>query len=529
MSDDNAQILEYLHINKFRDIEDLKFDFGKKLTLIAGPNGTSKTSILGLIAQVFTFSGSKTKKHLNYDTPHKRISGTPYETSFSQIHKFTSYDEKSHLEYFLKITNLDSPVPAKLFDRKGEKEKKDNKGRIVVGKSRRRGEGNYILPVIYLGLKRLCPIGEIEEESKIEHPDSLKEFTDRYNKYFKEIFVTTSKPFTLESVQNKYKNFIGGCNGVFDSNGFSAGQDTISQIIESIMSFENLQKQLKDKYIGGILLIDEIEATLHPLALERLMKLLLRVSKDLNIQIIATTHSLETLQLSQKKEFKDASKIVYLTKRYGKLEYLSDANIQDIEEDMTAIKRKPSKPYIFALCEDDVALNFLNILLPENFKNIVKPVESNKYHGESELRTISNSYISKCNNFIVVLDGDQYNKITRKNCNKTITLCLPGKKVYEEIIFNILSNLPEDDVFFTKNKITKLMCMRDYPTGFLKANKGDFIKKLRENTKLSNIDKLVLKLWMNDNKNNKEIIDFKKQFTNKILKLKSKNIYGQIK
>ena len=80
----------------------------------------------------------------------------------------------------------------------------------------------------------------------------------------------------------------------------SAGQDNIGQIIMAIMSFRKLKKEYKG-YKGGLLLIDEIEATLHPIAQIKLLDFLYRACKELNLQVVFTTHSVALLEvLSQK-------------------------------------------------------------------------------------------------------------------------------------------------------------------------------------------------------------------------------------
>ena len=49
-------IIEKVHIRKFRKFIDLEIKCGKKLTVIAGQNGTQKTTLLGLLAHPFSMS-----------------------------------------------------------------------------------------------------------------------------------------------------------------------------------------------------------------------------------------------------------------------------------------------------------------------------------------------------------------------------------------------------------------------------------------------------------------------------------------
>ena len=47
--------LKKIKIEKFRALEGVEVDFGDYITVICGKNGTSKSSILGIAAQIFSF------------------------------------------------------------------------------------------------------------------------------------------------------------------------------------------------------------------------------------------------------------------------------------------------------------------------------------------------------------------------------------------------------------------------------------------------------------------------------------------
>lgn len=55
-------MLNKIRISNFRGFNNFELEFGKKITAICGRNGTSKTTLLGMIAQVFDFN--KTYKTL---------------------------------------------------------------------------------------------------------------------------------------------------------------------------------------------------------------------------------------------------------------------------------------------------------------------------------------------------------------------------------------------------------------------------------------------------------------------------------
>lgn len=69
----------------------------------------------------------------------------------------------------------------------------------------------------------------------------------------------------------------------------SVGQDNIGYIVSALVDFY-LHKQRTENYNGGILCIDEIDASLHPNAQLRLFDLLDRLSEELELQIFVTTH-----------------------------------------------------------------------------------------------------------------------------------------------------------------------------------------------------------------------------------------------
>lgn len=55
-----------------------------------------------------------------------------------------------------------------------------------------------------------------------------------------------------------------------------------------------------------MLLIDEVDATLHPAAQNRLFQLFIKESREIGLQVVLTTHSLSLLQkVTEKTEYND--------------------------------------------------------------------------------------------------------------------------------------------------------------------------------------------------------------------------------
>lgn len=76
----------------------------------------------------------------------------------------------------------------------------------------------------------------------------------------------------------------------------SSGQDNLGQILLAILSFKKLREDQGEQWHGGMLLIDEIDATLHPAAQSKLITLFLQEARDNGFQIVVTTHSLSFLR-----------------------------------------------------------------------------------------------------------------------------------------------------------------------------------------------------------------------------------------
>lgn len=219
--------IQKLNIIKFRDIENFSFNLGKKLTFIAGTNGTSKTSILGLIAQPFVFTEGK-------KVVHRTISGNAYKTKYSDLHKFSEYENVANIQYDIQMTEThnENGVPVILPVRGQHRKGAGEKGyRFVVERGRTPGSGNFQLPVIYMGLKRLYPLGEHKEEVKLQNIEMTDSEKRLYNSWHKEIMLNLNdEDFVLEEVKTLNKAYIGGRCSKYDTNGFSAGQDNVGQI-----------------------------------------------------------------------------------------------------------------------------------------------------------------------------------------------------------------------------------------------------------------------------------------------------------
>lgn len=82
--------IKSIHIKKFRGFNDVRFELGTNLTVIAGQNGTQKTTLLGIISQPFTI----TDKEIHYT-----------EKNLCAAEIINLYSAKN-LSYLMPLTNL---------------------------------------------------------------------------------------------------------------------------------------------------------------------------------------------------------------------------------------------------------------------------------------------------------------------------------------------------------------------------------------------------------------------------------------
>jgi len=453
-----------LTINKFRHLQNINLIFGERLTAIAGQNGTGKSSILGIVGHGFTFSP-------DYKTLNKK----QFATQYSEIFRFSypDYDKPKDHDCIIELDSGQT-IPILSYDRK--ERGKGKTLRLRVGKSMKE-EGKVVFPVIYLGLRRLFPLAQ---ESVVNHNvgDLSEEQVRKFQSLHNEILLLNEQ-ITPEYVDVFSKSFYATKTAQYDCFGNSAGQDNIGQILTAALSFEKLKELMRESYPGGILLIDEIDATLYPAAQIKLVEKLFRLSQDLNLQVIFTTHSTDVVETMMDPKYQQHSKVIYLTGDSGRIK-----NVQDqitIEEIINNLKvqlptrKEPEKILVF--CEDNEArLWILNLLGRELSRHITFSLDS---FGGPQLVDLANKRIPNFKRTVFVLDGDQNEALKRNRCPRVILL--PGRNRPENIFHEFLRNLPPGDKFWeSTGRYTQQLCFRDQAT--------------------INQDRNVMKRWFNNQK-----------------------------
>ncbi|MCL2605859.1 MAG: AAA family ATPase [Coriobacteriia bacterium] len=450
-------IIEKVHIEKFRMFRDVGFELGDKVTIIAGQNGTMKSTLLGMLGQPFSMRDKEGAGNPYWSET--TIDGLKFESKFSEKFKFSPrFDIAGDHEWTLDIRDDVYPkgsYTATSIPRKGAA---GDAIRIWSKEGKGAGTGYIQAPVIYLSLKRLLPIGEEKrvQSSEIELSSDEKEFFERWHN---EILILSPRLEQAELVKSSNKSTMGYTTEYYDALTNSAGQDNIGKIILSILSFKRLKEKYPSEYQGGLLLIDELDATLYPAAEVRLVEALFRFASDYDIQVIFTTHSERIIETVYNPKYSRDARLVFLEARDRRLGIRDDLSLESVKARLRVEStKKPVVEKIRVYSEDNEAVQFIKALIPRGYLSKLNFV--NVPIGGDQLVDLRRRGIPEFLNSLVVLDGDKRPARLPRGI-----LLLPGDKLSPEILlFRFLRSLPEGDDFWQDdNNYSKQVCFRSYP------------------------------------------------------------------
>lgn len=279
---------------------------------------------------------------------------------------------------------------------------------------------------------------------------------ERFFQEHKRILSLNEDPIDCSSVSIKEttkKRTYGVCTDSYDWVCNSAGQDNLSQILLAVMSFEVLRDRRGDAWNGGLLLIDELDATLHPAAQIKLVKYLYDSAERLGIQVVFTTHSLSLLEFvctrcqHNSHEHQNGYELVYLTTRNRFMELIANPSYEAVYNDMlnTMSLLRPEIRRIAVYTEDAEARWFLTRLAADYLPRL-KLVEI--CMGSTAFLGLLKQDYDHFTDTILVLDGD----VREEDIASELGVCrragnvivLPGGRRPESVFHDYLDNLPEE-------------------------------------------------------------------------------------
>ena len=334
--------IQFVQYKKFKNIS-LGFEAG--INAISGENGTCKSSLLYLISNSFqkatkkcdwikddsvlgivnavnTVTNPKIESlqrgpHEEYSNPAPEVKGTLYTVRY--------YDHET-IEFRRQNTRTPSKSRYALKPYYKEKDK----------------EKLPCCPVIYLGLSRLIPYGEYNNDEAVSSikknlPESFIEAVAKNYKDFTGLGITYKDLQRMGDIKSR-SEFISDVEGI-DSNTISAGEDNLYIILMALESLKLYYEAIESRRdIESVLLIDELDATLHPDYQIKLLNLLRDYAIKYKIQVFFTTHSITALE----DLLKHHDNVIYLVDNISHVTPMELPTIQQI------------KAHLYNLTADDI-------------------------------------------------------------------------------------------------------------------------------------------------------------------------------
>ena len=454
-------IIKRVYINRFRGFHKQEFELGTQLTAIAGQNGTQKSTLLGLITQTFS---------IPRDNPmygEKPLCGGSYRSAFSDKFRLSpTFDKPKEHEWSLFFDN------GQQFEIESIVRTGDPNVRFWQKGSRGKGDGYIQFPTIFLSLKRLVPLAEenvVKTDNSLLNPTEVAKFKELHNK----ILISNTEITSTIGISSTNKQSMGVSTALYDWNQNSMGQDNLAKILLALFSF----KRLKDKYSsyqGGILAIDELDATMYPASQVELLRVLRKYASDLNLQIIFTTHSLSLLkavddmckEVKSNKETSNQVKMIYLKRSDNYIKIISDVDYNGIQLDLNVQAAAPlhKKNKITVFVEDKETELFVKSILKTK-ANCLKFIDVS-FSCSILIELIAKKIPAFSYPYsIIFLDGDvKKNRASLRKISKANNvLILPGSDSPERMLAAYLFNISDSDALWNSLAVgySKQVCFRE--------------------------------------------------------------------
>lgn len=475
-------MIKCISIERYRKLKNINFEFSKNINVLSGTNGTCKTSLLHIVSNSF----QAVNKSCDWVSDKNCIdcirtinnSFNPKIESLTKGDKIFNDPAPNHKGVLYKTKLIDGRETS--FRR--HESKKNSRYAVKPYYKIGCSETLPFIPIIYLGLSRLFPYGEFQNDELIKKlnknlPDNYQEEVRQLYERFTGISITYACQQNMGDVK-KRAEFVTDQEGI-DSNTISAGEDHLYIILTALVSLKYYYESIvSNNEVESILLIDEMDATLHPAFQLKLFDLFFRYSIEYKIQIFFTSHSLSLIEYA----IQNKANVTYLLDNIDNVFKIEDVDIYKIK---THLYQKTNNSLYLSsripiFTEDEEARFFLDIIKDylcdkdrdgfAKVSNCFYPV--NACIGADNLKNIfkDSQLLRSTIRSICILDGDQHTDLT----NHIITL--PGQKSPEELIIKYASKLYQDDDTFW---VDEIVVNRGYTKVWYRDN---FAQEVNENT-----------------------------------------------
>lgn len=461
-----------IRIDRFRSMIKQEIILGSRITVLSGRNGTMKTSLMGLIAHPFS---SDSLDGLD----------RPLKTNLSEVFNLSKTYDLDTYNYSIISETTDKEFvqsPVEIYYTAGT----TNRHRVVVSGSEK-GDGNLSYNTSLLNLRRLYPIVDIAAQRKqIAVPELTDIEQKQLKRFYEKIFPSSNYGDFVGVHRPKIKStWAPSGHGLgYDWQAMSSGEDNLGSIFNRLIGFQRDFK-IGQKTGGGILCIDEFEASLHPVAQLRLFEYLLRWAGDYKTQVIITTHSLGLISDIYMKHSslmqKDHIVINFVSKSTAKnsnypILHNPPFELAYKELTFTSPLQVAQSHKLRIFCEDDIAIGFLKKIIKN--KSIIDALEFySSFDDESSKPGIPYTEIkplqSACLRFpilfersLVILDADVPDKFMTNLKIKDFCLRLPDldhMALERRIVYYVVS-LDNDHDFFRSSGQERDSFLSDFST-----------------------------------------------------------------
>lgn len=449
-------MIKCIKFNQYRKLVDIDINFNPRINVISGTNGTCKSTLMHLISNSFQAVNKNDARLLLPDAI--TILNTFTDKINPKIETISRSDKGSYKNpasgvlgtlFTVEYTD-DTEIEFRRHNSRAETQKENFRFAIKPPYRSSKKDTLPSVPVVYLGLSRLFPYGELSDnhdvrDSRQSLPDDLHEIFVQQYKELTGIEIVKAHNQNVSGVK-KRSNFISQKDGI-DSNTISAGEDNIGIILIALNCLRNYYENLKHDSlvddVESLLLIDEFDSTLHPSMQVKLLDLISEYSEDYRIQVFFTTHSLYLLKYAYQRKHH----ITYLIDQIEHVEVMPDPDPLAIEMHLNSKihSQMYNNVFIPVYTEDAEA----RIFLDELFDYIGKVKDENFPKARTYLHEVNACLGSdvlialfkdkKLNQStmksICILDGDQKKDLS----NHIITL--PGKKNPEKLLCDYAKKL----------------------------------------------------------------------------------------
>ncbi len=452
-------MIKAIDVIQYRKLKNLSLAFSPKLNAVSGTNGTCKTSLLHLIGNSLQAPTAKCEwlKDDKCLPVIKAVNSVTNPKVESLTRGDQAYNDPAHgvkgplfrVEYYDAVS-LD-------FRRHNSTQMT----RYAIKPKYMPGTKDTLpyCPVIYLGLSRLVPFGEFQNDDALSnikkklpkaYLDEIAWIYKRFTNY--EISYNATKQMGDIKVRSEFSSNIAG----IDSNTISAGEDNLSIILTALISLKYYYDSIEsNRTVESVLLIDELDATLHPAFQIKLLNLFREMSEAYKIQVLFTTHSLSLIEEMLSKK----DNVIYLLDNVTSVTLMEDPDIYKIKMHLQSLTHEDiyADKVIPLFTEDDEARSILEMLFDyydndsEGFRNARRffhLVHTNI--GAENLTGIftDSKMLHTTIRSICILDGDHSSDLSN------FIIALPGKKAPEQLLLDYVEQLyVNDDPFWIQRTI----------------------------------------------------------------------------